>query len=301
MAPGARTRLAAIIGDPVRHSLSPAMHNAAFAALGLDWVYLAFEVAEGNAQAAVDGARALGLVGLSVTMPHKGAVVNAVDRLSPVAVALNAVNTVVRRAGDVLEGDNTDGAGFLDALRHDEGFDPAGHRCLVVGAGGAARAVVKALADAGARQVVVVNRTSSRAEAAAALAGAVGRVGVIGEAADAELVVNATPAGMSRGARPDAEVVPIGGTHVGEDASAGPPVAASVVDPAHLGPGQLVVDLIYHPPVTPLLEAARARGATGVSGLGMLIHQAAHAVRLWTGEDPPLAVMSAAALAELAR
>ncbi len=301
MAPGARTRLAAIIGDPVRHSLSPAMHNAAFAALGLDWVYLAFEVAEGNAHAAVEGARSLGLVGLSVTMPHKGAVVNAVDRLSPVAVALNAVNTVVRRAGDVLEGDNTDGAGFLDALRHDEGFDPAGQRCLVVGAGGAARAVVKALADAGARQVVVVNRTSSRAEAAAALAGAVGRVGVIDEAADAELVVNATPVGMSRGARPDAEVVPIGGKHVGADASAGPPFAASVVDPAHLGPGQLVVDLIYHPPVTPLLEAARARGATGVSGLGMLIHQAAHAVRLWTGEDPPLAVMSAAAMAELAK
>ncbi len=287
------------------------MHNAAFGALGLDWAYLAFEVPEGQARAAVAGARALGLVGLSVTMPHKAAVVTAVDCLSPVAAALNAVNTVVRHAGDVLEGDNTDGAGFLDSIRHDEGFDPAGRRCLVVGAGGAARAVVKALADAGASEVVVVNRTPGRAEAAAALAGAVGRTGVIAEAADADLVVNATPVGMAGAARPGAEVMSIDGKAIGAapsstgsvlaDGDDDGPVAASVVDPAHLGPGQLVVDLVYHPLVTPLLEAARARGAIGVSGLGMLIHQAAHAVRLWTGEDPPLAVMSAAALAELAK
>jgi len=272
------------------------MHNAAFGALGLDWAFLAFEVPDGQAHAAVAGARALGFVGLSVTMPHKAAVVTAVDRLSPVAAALNAVNTVVRRTGDVLEGDNTDGAGFLDSIRHDEGFDPAGRRCLVVGAGGAARAVVKALAAAGAGEVVVVNRTAGRAEAAAALAGAVGRVGVIAEAADADLVVNATPVGMTGVSPAGAKVVSIDGR---SSADAGD--VASVVDPAHLGPGQLVVDLVYHPPVTPLLAAARARGATGVSGLGMLIHQAAHAVRLWTGEDPPLAVMSAAALAELAK
>jgi len=309
--PGPRTRLAAIIGDPVRHSLSPAMHNAAFGAMGLDWAYMAFEVPDGRAHAAVAGARALGLVGLSVTMPHKAAVVTAVDRLSPVAAALNAVNTVVRRTDDVLEGDNTDGAGFLDSLRHDEGFEPAGRRCLVVGAGGAARAVVKALADAGASEVVVVNRTRDRAEAAAALAGAVGRVGVIAGAGDADLVVNATPVGMTGVDLSGAQVLSIDGkamapgrpedgsgpVAVGPDARAG----ESVVDPALLGPGQLVVDLVYHPLVTPLLEAARARGAIGVSGLGMLIHQAAHAVRLWTAEDPPLAVMSAAALAELAK
>lgn len=273
--------MAAIIGDPVRHSLSPAMHNAAFAALGLDWVYVAFEVPLGGAPAAVAGARALGLVGLSVTMPHKAAVIPVLDRLSPVAEALHAVNTVVRVSDDVLVGENTDGAGFVDALREDEGFDPEGRRCLVVGAGGAARAVVRALAGAGAAEVVVVNRTPERASAAAALAGPVARVGDIAEASDADLVVNATPVGM-------------GGSGPGEG-------DASVVDPALLGPGQMVVDLVYHPPVTPLLAAARSRGAVGVSGLGMLIHQAAHAVRLWTGEDPPLAVMSAAALAELAR
>ena len=273
------------------------MHNAAFRALGLDWAYLAFEVPEGEADAAVAGARALGIVGLSVTMPHKAAVVASVDRLSPVAAALGAVNTIVAGAGGVLVGENTDGVGFLDALGQDEGFDPAGRRCLVVGAGGVARAVVKALADAGAAEVVVVNRTTSRAEAAASLAGPVGRVGSAGEAAGADLVVNATPLGMADVVTRGGEVRPIDGT----EAEADPPASAvAAVDPAALGPGQLVVDLVYNPPLTPLVEAARARGAVATGGLGMLIHQAAHAFRLWTGEDPPLAVMSAAAMAELA-
>ena len=295
-APGAATRVAAVVGDPVRHSLSPVMHNAAFRALDLNWVYLAFEVRRGAALAAVAGMRALGIDGLSVTMPHKDAVAAAVDRLSPNALALGAVNTVVRR-GDVLEGHNTDGAGFVAAVRDDEGFEPAARRCLVLGAGGAARAVVKALADAGAAQVVVVNRTPARAEAAATLAGAAGRVGTVEEVADAELIVNATPVGMASDAGPGADVRSVDGTVLD-----GPgPDPAVAVDPAWFGAGQLVVDLVYDPPLTPLVEAARARGAVGVNGLGMLIHQAAHAFRLWTGEDPPLAVMSAAALAELAR
>jgi shikimate dehydrogenase len=146
---------------------------------------------------------------------------------------------------------------------------------VVVGAGGAGRAVVRALAGAGAATVTVVNRTAGRAEASAALAGRTGRVGTAADAAGADLVVNATPLGMHAGELP--------------------------VDPASLGPGQLVVDLVYHPAVTPLVEAARARGAAATNGVGMLIHQAAHAIRLWTGEDPPLGVMSAAALGELAR
>ena len=295
-APGAHTRVAAVIGDPVRHSLSPVMHNAAFRALDLDWVYLAFEVRQGTAPAAVAGMRALGIDGLSVTMPHKDAVFAAVDRLSPTALALQAVNTVVRRA-DVLEGHNTDGSGFVAAIRDDEGFDPEARRCLVLGAGGAARAVVKALADAGASQVVVVNRTPARAEAAAALAGDAGRVGTVQEVADAELIVNATPVGMARTPSAPAEVLAVDGTVIDTPG----PDPAVAVDPAWLGAGQLVVDLVYDPPLTPLVEAARARGAAGVNGLGMLIHQAALAFRLWTGEDPPLAVMSAAALAELAR
>ena len=303
--PGPRTRLAAVIGDPVRHSLSPVMHNAAFRDLGLDWAYLAFEVPDGEAPAAVAGARALGLAGLSVTMPHKAAVVESLDRLSPVAAALGAVNTIVAGAGGAMVGDNTDGAGFVDALRQDEGFEPSGRRCLVVGAGGAARAVVKALADAGAADIVVVNRTPARAAAAALLAGAAGRVGAIGDVAGADLVVNATPLGMS-GVAGVGAVRPIAGVEPGPEVDGpgvdGPaPTAPGLgVDPADLGPGQLVVDLVYHPPVTALVVAARARGAVATGGLGMLIHQAAHAFRLWTGEDPPLAVMSAAAMSELA-
>jgi shikimate dehydrogenase len=271
--------VAAVIGCPVRHSLSPVIHNAAFRALGLDWVYVAFEVPPGAAVGAVAAMRGLGIEGLNVTMPHKSDVAGAVDRLTPAAQALGAVNTVLRgRPRDELVGDNTDGAGFLDALRIDEGFDPAGRRCVVVGAGGAGRAVVRALAEAGAAAITVVNRTADRAVAAADLGGAAGRVGVPGDAAEADLVVNATPSGMRDGDAPDLPV-----------------------DPATLGPGQLVVDLVYHPAVTPLVEAARARGAAAANGLGMLIHQAAHAIRLWTGEDPPLEVMSAAALGELAR
>jgi shikimate dehydrogenase len=278
-APGPHTRLAAVIGDPVRHSLSPLIHNAGFRAVDLDWVFLAFEVPAGSGAAAVEAMRTFGIDGLSVTMPQKAEVAAAVDRLSPDAEALGAVNTVVR-AGTVLVGENTDGAGFVNALRVDEGFDPAGKRSLVVGSGGAARAVVRALAGAGAAEVVVVARREDAAAAAAAHAGAVGRVGTAAEADAVDLVVNATPLGM-------AEVVQLEPTlPVPED---------------RLGAGQLVADLVYHPLVTPFVEAARRRGAVAVNGVGMLLHQAAVAFQLWTGEAAPLDAMSVAVLGELAR
>jgi shikimate dehydrogenase len=250
------------------------MHNAAFTALDLDWVYVAFAVARGGAAAAVAASRAFGLAGLNVTMPHKAEAAAAVDHLTPVASKLGAVNTVFLE-GSHLVGDSTDGAGFLDAVRGDEGFEPAGRRCLILGAGGAARAVVLALASAGVAEVIVAARRSDAAEAAAALAGSRGRVGTPDDADGVELVVNATPVGMAIG-------------------------DASPIPSSRLGPGQLVVDLIYHPPVTALLVEARQRGAIGANGLGMLLHQAAHAFRAWTGEEPPLAVMSAAVVAELA-
>ncbi|MDP8975681.1 MAG: shikimate dehydrogenase [Actinomycetota bacterium] len=263
-----------MLGRPVAHSLSPVLHNAAFAALGLDWAYLAFDVAPGEAAAAVGGARALGIEGLSVTMPHKEAVARAVDRLSATAERLGAVNTVVRVGGDLV-GENTDGQGFVDALRADLGFEPSGRRCLVVGAGGAARAVILALAEAGAADVAVVGRSAQRVDAAAALVGEPARPGRPEGAAEADLVVNATPVGMA--GHPE-----------------GPPLDTGV-----LGPGQVVVDLVYHPAVTPLVAAARQRGAVAVGGLGMLVHQAAHAFRLWTGQDAPLEAMSAAAVRAL--
>ena len=259
-----------------------------FAALGVDWVYVALPVPTGRVAQAMDGVRALGIAGLSVTMPHKAAVARAVDRLSPTARLLGAANTVTRH-GDALLGASTDGDGFIAALRTDEGWDAAGRHCLVIGTGGAARAVVLALADAGAASVSVVGRRPSAAAEAAELAGDAGRVAGIEAAADADLIVNATPVGMSGGA-----VVALGNTP--------PPVVAALpmgIDPSRMGPGQLVVDLIYVPPSTPLLDAARRAGAQAVNGLGMLIHQAALQSRLWTGMDPPLEVMSAAAVAAL--
>ncbi len=277
--PSASTQVAAVIGDPVDHSLSPVLHNAAFAALGLDWVYLAFPVATGSVAGAIAGARALGLVGLSVTMPHKAPVAAEMDQLSLTATRLGAVNTVIRR-GRELVGESTDGDGFLAALRTDGGWDPSGRRCVVLGAGGAARAIVLALAEAGAASVTVVARRPPTAIAAAALAGPVGAVSGIEAVAGADLIVNATPVGMT--GPPGTGDLPLG------------------LDPAWLGPGQLVVDLIYAPPSTPLLDAARAAGTQVANGLGTLLHQARLQCRLWTGMDPPLAVMSAAALVALA-
>src|SRR3954470_4413324 len=171
------------------------MHNAAFDALELPWRYLAISVPEGQAADAIEVMRTVPFAGMSVTMPHKAAVAEVVDSCTPIATALGAVNCVWWR-GEELVGDNTDGAGFLDALDQDEGYDPRGQRAVVLGAGGAARAVVHALADAGAREVVVVNRTAARAEAAAALAGGVGRVGSADDIAGCDLVVNATSVGM---------------------------------------------------------------------------------------------------------
>lgn len=268
------TRVAGVIGDPVRHSLSPVIHNAAFAEAGLDWVFVAFEVVDGEAARAVGGARALGIDGLSVTMPHKATVIEALDRLTPTATKLGAVNAIVRE-GTEFVGHSTDGAGLVDALAYDEGFNPEGKSCVVIGAGGAARAVILSLANAGASDVVVINRTASKADLAATLAGKAGRVGVEEDVRAADLVVNATPLGMT------------GYEH-------------SAVDPTLFHSNQLVVDLVYAPPITPTIQAARAAGAHAVGGLGMLVHQAAHAFTLWTGQEAPLPAMSAAAMAALA-
>ena len=265
----AGTVVVGVIGYPVAHSLSPRLHNTAFAHLGLDWVSVGFAVPPGQAAVALDGARALGVRGLSVTMPHKEEAATAVAELSREAARLGAVNCAVEVDGS-WQGANTDGAGFVAALARGGGFAPAGARCLVVGAGGAARAVIAALGDAGAAEVVVVNRTEERARSAAALAGEVGRTGPPEEARGCDLVVNATPVGMG-------------------DREGGP--SGWPVDPGLLRPGQLVVDLVYHPAVTPWLAAAADRGATTANGLGMLVHQAALQIELWTWRPAPVDAM----------
>ncbi len=262
-----RTNLAMVIGDPIRHSLSPTLHNAAFSAAGLDWVYVACPVPLGGAAQAVHAMRTLGIGGMSVTMPHKQGVAAAVDVLAPEAAALGAVNCV-RRDGDRLIGENTDGPGLVRSIRDDLGFDPAGRVCLVIGAGGAARAAIKSLADAGA-VVQVANRTTATAYEAAALAGPSGSVVAVDAAVDAELVVQATSLGMTS-----------------DD--------ALPVDPARIGAGQILVDLIYHPVETPLLRVAAANGATVANGLGMLLHQACLQFTHWTGVAAPIDAMRAA-------
>ena len=209
-------------------------------------------------------------------MPLKDVTARTCDTLSPAAERLAAVNCVVIRDGR-LEGHNTDGAGFVDSLRVDHGVDPAGQRVVVLGAGGAARSIVAALAEAGAADVVVVNRTRSKAEQAAALGG---RVGSLDDVASAGIVVNATSVGMGAADRAGPGVMPC--------------------DPSLLGAGQVVVDVVVHPVDTPWLVAARERGALGIDGVGMLVHQAAHAFRHWTGRDAPVDVMAAAARAHLA-
>ena len=273
--PSARTAVAGVIGDPVDHSLSPVLHNAAFAALGVDWAYVAFPVPAGRGQEAVAAMADLGIRGLSVTMPHKAPAARACERLTPVAERLGVANTVTNIDG-VLVGDSTDGPGFIDSLA-EQGWSPAGKRCLVLGAGGAARAVVLALAEAGAARVDVVARRADQARAAAVLAGPVGGLGAAEGVEEADLIVNATPVGMT------SDGLPFG------------------IDVKRLGPGQLVADLIYVPAVTPLMAAARERGALPLNGVGMLIHQAARQFRAWTGQDAPVEAMSAAVLAELGR
>jgi len=266
------TRLAAVIGSPVRHSLSPAIHNAAFEAAGVDWVYVALEVVPGAATAALAAMRALGIGGLSVTMPHKEEVAGAVDVLDPAAAALGSANTVVLQPDGRSAGYSTDGAGFIASLV-DAGVDPHGLAVAVIGAGGAARAVIDALARGGASRIDVVNRSADRADVAAALAGPVGHVADPAAIARADLVVNATSIGMGNADLP------------------------CDVDLVHAG--QCVVDLVYHPLDTALLAAARRRGARTIDGLGMLVHQAVLQQQLWTGITPDPTVMRAAAEREL--
>ncbi len=277
---GAGLTIVGVIGSPVARSLSPVLHNAAFAALGLadGWRSFAFEIAPGQVAGALEAMRRAGITGLSVTMPHKADVAALVDECSDVARRLGAVNCVVNRDGSLF-GTNTDGEGFVSSLARGAAFDPEGRRCVVVGAGGAARAVVLALAVGGAARVAVVNRTPERAYEAADLAGAVGSVvplteGSIAEAVvEADLVVNATPVGMAGVAAPGVWLVP----------------------PGLLGPGQVAADLVYAPRLTPWLAEAAASGATALDGLGMLVHQAAAQLVLWTGVEPPVEVMWQAA------
>ncbi len=272
---GEETR-AGLIGWPVEHSISPAMQNAAFQALGLDWHYDLLPAPPGEVGSLLAGLAARGYRGANVTVPHKQAVLPFLGRVAGEARAIGAANTLVLQ-DEGWAGHNTDAAGFIGALR-EGGFEPEGAAALVLGAGGAARAVVHALLSAGCR-VAIHNRTAETARRLVAELGPAGgpRARVIPspdalEPDAVDLLVNATPLGMgaAAGASPWPEPLPL---------------------PAHW----TVYDLVYSPAETRLLARARAAGAAAVGGLGMLVHQGALSFELWTGQPAPLEVMWQAA------
>jgi shikimate dehydrogenase len=312
------TKVVGIMGgtQQVPLSLSPRIHNAAFRALGLDWVYVGFPVAVGSVAPAVAGLAAAGVRGFNVTMPHKIAVAACLDRLEGLAATVGAVNTVEIRGSGELVGWNTDGDGLLRFLRLDVGAEVEGTAALVVGAGGAARSAVAALARAGAGSVTVLARNPNRAEALRGIArGArfqVAGLGSPGHEADvvaaSDLIVNATPVGQLPSTVASSHAVPAGGgsggdgaLHPVDEAAAGPPGPGDglPIPVEAIRPATVVVDMVYKPPVTRLVDEARARGADAHGGLGMLLHQAALAFEIWTGQEPPLEAMSAAAVSEL--
>jgi shikimate dehydrogenase len=275
---GGATHVAGIIGWPVDHSLSPAIHNAGFAAAGLDWIYVPLPVPPPDLARALEGLGALGIDGANVTMPHKTEAAELIDEPSEDARALRAVNTIsVRR--DRLEGHNTDAPGFDRFLREDAGFDPGGRTALLYGSGGAARACALALARAGISRLTVAARNEATTGGIREIATEAGAPLDVIASKDVggrrfDLVVNATPVG--RETEPHHLALP------------------------DLDRGVVVVDLLYDPPVTPLQQRAKEAGAAAFGGLGLLLHQAALSFELWTGTPAPVDVMSAAALSVLA-
>ena len=280
------TATIALLGHPVAHSISPPMQQAALDALGVDARYEAWDTPPDGLARAAERLRRGDVLGANATVPHKVALLRLVDAVDPLAGRVGALNTIVRRDGR-LHGANTDVAGVRRALA-EAGVRLEGAEAVLIGAGGAARAVVAALDAGGAARVTVANRTLARAAALAALPRAglevrTAPLAPIGEPlrealARARLVIHSTPFGMLHG--PDEEATPV---------------------PADLfAAGQAAFDLVYVPERTPFLRAAEAAGAQPVGGLGMLVHQGAESLRLWTGLEPPVEAMYEAARGALA-
>jgi len=273
----AATRVCGLIGDPVEHSMSPAMHNAAFKKAGLDYVYLPFHVTAGNLSGAINGLKSLDLRGVNVTIPHKVAVIPLLDELEPIAQKISAVNTIVNDEG-YLKGYNTDAAGFLKSLSV-KNIDPSGKKVVILGAGGVSRAISFILAEQGA-DIEILNRGSNMERAqnlADNLSGnskskiritALSEINLKEQLKNADILVNATSIGMS----PDAD--------------------KSLISQELLKPGMGVFDVVYNPVKTKLLKDAEKAGATVVGGLDMLVWQGALAFELWTGIKAPVDTMT---------
>ncbi len=273
-----KSELVGVLGQPVAENPTGAMQEAAFAVCGLPWRYLTVEVSPANLGAAMQGVRAFGMRGINLTIPHKVAVIPYLDELSEEARLIGAVNTVVRR-GDRLIGENTDGKGFLRGVRQDGGVDPKGKRAVVLGAGGAARAIAAELLLAGVSELAVVNRSVERGEAMVrhlkeGTRGPIRFVPWVGTyvvPGDADLFVNATSIGLY----PNVDACPD-------------------VDLAGAADSLLVCDAVFNPPVTGLIAMARSRGLRVLDGLSMLVYQGAIGFELWTGVKAPEGVMKEA-------
>lgn len=278
-----KTALYGIFGYPVNHSFSPGMHNAAFAKLGMDACYVAFPVHPDYLGEAVKAVMPLGIKGLNITVPHKEKVIQFLDDLSEEARLIGAVNTIDIR-NDRMIGHNTDGRGFLRSLREETGFRPKGKNILIVGSGGAARAIGFSLALEGAANILLADIDLDKASALASDIRA--KTGVVADkisvdnlaraAADAHCIVNATPLGLKKGD-------PL-------------PVPKNLLNKSHL-----VCDLVYNPPDTQLLKAARLRKARTLSGIGMLLYQGVIAFEIWTGRKAPVSVMKKALIQQMKR
>lgn len=275
-----------IIGFPISHSISPQFQQAALDHLGAKATYRAWAVEPDGLAAFIDELRSPKVLGINVTVPHKEAVIRLVDEVDEWATAAGAINTIVNRSG-ILTGHNTDGAGFLRALREAGDFEPRRCRSLVLGAGGAARAVVLALAREGAVEITIANRTQDRARRLCRVAADNGLQAqhisldpkaLSQAAASAELIVNCTTLGM---------------THSPEE-------HRSLLPWEQIPPTALVNDLVYNPQETPLLKEARRAGASVLGGLPMLVYQGAASLEMWTGREAPVAVMLEAAARAMA-
>lgn len=270
-----KTVICGLIGDPVEHTMSPAMHNAAYRQMGLDYVYIPLQVRAEELGKAIDGMRAFNIRGLNVTIPHKVAVIPFLDKLDPLAGKIGAVNTIVNDNG-VLTGYNTDATGFLRALI-EKGIEVRGKKAMILGAGGASRAVSLILADSGAERLIILNRAQeldwayelagniSQLYNMDAKAGQLNRESLdsVMERIDVSILVNATSVGMT----PDVNNTPI--------------------DADLLRPGLAVFDVVYNPLKTRLLMEAEAAGARTISGIEMLVWQGVLAFEKFTGHEPP--------------
>jgi len=276
-----KTIICGLIGDPIGHSVSPAMHNAAFSSLGLDYIYLPFRVEREQLARAIDGISALNIKGLNVTIPHKVAVIPLLDELEPIAERIGAVNTIVNNNG-CLKGYNTDASGFIEALT-EKGVEPRSKKVVVLGAGGASRAISFTLAERGA-DLFILNRQLEMdwaVELATNISQSLGKEvkalelnekNLSSVLENADILVNTTSVGMS------------------------PNTSQTLVDRRLLKPGLVVFDIVYNPIKTRLLTEAEEAGAKIIGGLDMLTWQGASAFEIWTGVKAPIEIMKAEAI-----